>query len=145
MAEDVNFVPLRWEGQGEPENRWTLLSLKRVRKEIEQLLNPAQLAQIKYYFALMCQSDDPCDVEGLDYEKLAGEDFYESRFRNNVFNRLNIRVYYLVDSEYRRIVILKVYQKAYGGQLNLPTKQNCRARINEYQDQRSLILSNPYG
>jgi len=94
-------------GQGPPPGyQWNVLILNVADDEIRKLLTDVQHDHMKEQVKELARQPDPTHSNVVDVRKMRKESFHEIRDKGGVLGRMNVRVFFGVDTDVRAIVIL---------------------------------------
>jgi mRNA-degrading endonuclease RelE of RelBE toxin-antitoxin system len=111
-------------GDGPPPGyKWNVRIVDFVFDEAMKFLDEDQYEHLAKQFRELALQDDPSHSLTISIDAI--EDFHELRDKGGVLHRLNVRVFYYIDSETRSIVVVGAISK----QNNGPTPQTVKIRI----------------
>src|SRR5437870_6178531 len=99
--------------EGSTTRKWTPAYLKQSCKEAKAFLTDQQYEYAVEQVLLLCEESDPSHSVLLDVEPI--DEFHELRDKGGVLGKINLRVYFWIDTRHRMIVVLGVYKKEQEG------------------------------
>ena len=117
------------ESASRTQGSWLLSYLDVAAKEGRRILNDDQYAHIVQQFELLVEEDEPTRAAFADIRPLVGEEFLELREKGGLLGKINLRVFFAVVAEYRRLAVLGVYKKKEDGKLAGHVRVRMRSRL----------------
>lgn len=123
-------IGIREGGGSPPGYQWTVVYLSKARDEATRILNKSHYLHMVDQFRALAMEGDPTHPVTASVDAI--EDFFELRDKGGPLGRINLRVFFIVEKEARRMVILGVIKKENEGQTPPATKQVMRTRRRKY-------------
>jgi hypothetical protein len=121
------------EGDGEPPGyEWTVLILDVAFKEAMKFLDENQYDHVARQFRELAKCREPTQCQTVDVRNI--EDFFELRDKGGILGRINIRVFFHVDRERRKVAVLGTINKTNDGKTPAGVRIQMRRRKRQYQD-----------
>jgi len=115
-------------GDGPPPGYlWHVSFLTLAHDEAQAILDQAQYAHVVDEIRALASENDPTRAETVSVDAI--ETYYELRMKGGALGKINLRVFFTVLTERRRIVILGVIKKEAEGQTPVWAKVRTRVRL----------------
>lgn len=115
----------------EPPFVWTVEILDVAFREAMEFLDVDQYRHLAEQFRELATQDDPTHSDTISLDKI--EDFFELRDWGGILYPHNVRVFFGVDNEQRRIVALGTFEKRNDGPTPKGTVVTMRSRWRRYR------------
>jgi hypothetical protein len=109
---------------------WSVYYLSSARDEAMGFLNEAQYAHVVDLVRALASEPDPTHPVTVTVK--AVEDFYELKDKGGVLGKINLRVYFTVNSKEKAIVVLAAIKKEEDGQTPNWAKTRVRYRLRKF-------------
>lgn len=115
-----------------PGYQWTVAFLSVARDEAMGFLNDEQYAHVVDLLRALALEDDPSHPSTVTVEKV--EHFYELKDKGGVLGKINLRVYFTIDTKENAIVIIAAIKKEAEGQTPVWVKIRVRNRLRKFRE-----------
>lgn len=109
---------------------WNVLIFDLAFREAMSFLNEGQYQHIAKQFKELALENDPSHSKTCDIEPI--EDFYELRDKGGILGKLNVRVYFGLQSDIKNIVVLGCLKKESEGKTPTGDRIRMRRRWRKY-------------
>ncbi|MCW5775080.1 MAG: hypothetical protein KIS87_01365 [Phycisphaeraceae bacterium] len=121
------------EGAGPlPGYLWSVYYLSVARDEAMAFLNGGQYAHVVDLVRALATEPDPSHPTTVTVEAI--EDFYELKDKGGILGKINLRVYFTLNSKEKAIVILGAIKKEADGQAPAWVKIRIRNRLRKFRN-----------
>lgn len=120
-------------GAGPPPGyQWSAFYLSAARDEATEFLNDGQYAHAADLVRALASEEDPTHPVTVTVEPV--EDFYELKDKGGILGKINLRIYFVVLSEERAILIVAAIKKEPEGQIPRWAKTRVRYRLRKFRE-----------
>ena len=123
-------MALRKGGGPPPGYEWTVMVLDQAYKEATTLLDNDQYAHMVAQVKELARENEPTRCETVDVRKLG--ELHEIRDKWGILKRLNIRVFFYVESSQRLLIILGVINKTNDGSTPVVSRLLMEYRLRKF-------------
>jgi hypothetical protein len=131
MAKQVK-VGVTQGGGPPPGYRWGVDILAEGYQEVMKFVNENQYCHLALQFKELAREADPSHPLTADVDAI--EDFFELRDKGGILGGLNVRIFFLLDKEKSRIVVLGGIKKQNDGPTPVGAKIRMRRRTRKYRN-----------